>query len=354
MLDKILEIDKFNNVGITGLTNELISFSVSNIYKKTNRDILIVTNTLYEANIIYQSLSKLNNRCYLFPMDDFLTSEALAISPDLLSIRLNTLNELSGGKNNIVITNLMGLLRYLPSKKLWRDSIISLKKGDSVNKDDLVSKLMSLGYNPETTVTNTGEIASRGFVLDIFPIKEDNPIRIEFWGDEIDSIRYFDPDNQRSNKEIDKISINTYSEFINEKGLDIEEKQKYLPLVTKEIYSIFDYLDNPITIIKDYNQLNNSYVSLRKEIFDYDSALDERCKTNYMFNLEDIKFKDTVYLLTVDNLLSGIKLDKIYNLGAKNIENFKSNVNVINEYIKTLDETEKFQNNKNLIKNLQT
>ena len=54
-----------------------------------------------------------------------------------------------------------------------------------------------------------------------------------------------------------------------------------------------------------------------------------------MFNLEDIKFKDTVYLLTVDNLLSGIKLDKIYNLGAKNIENFKSNVNAINEYIKT-------------------
>ena len=335
MLDKILEIDKFNNIGITGLTNELISFSVSNIYKKTNRDILIVTNSLYEANVIYQSLSKLNDNCYLFPMDDFLTSEALAISPDLLSIRLNTLNELSTGKSNIVITNLMGLLRYLPSKKLWKDSIISLKKGDSINKDELVSKLMSLGYNPETTVTNTGEIASRGFVLDIFPIKEDNPIRIEFWGDEIDSIRYFDPDNQRSNKEIDKISINTYSEFINEKGLDIEEKQKYLPLVTKEVYSIFDYLDNPITVIKDYNQLNNSYVSLRKEIFDYDSALDEKCKTNYMFNLEDIKFKDTVYLLTVDNLLSGIKLDKIYNLGAKNIENFKSNVNVINEYIKT-------------------
>ena len=84
-------------------------------------------------------------------MDDFLTSEALAISPDLLSIRLNTLNELSGGKSNIVITNLMGLLRYLPSKKLWKDSIISLKKGDSVNKDELVSKLMSLGYNPETS-----------------------------------------------------------------------------------------------------------------------------------------------------------------------------------------------------------
>ena len=66
MFDKILEIEKFNNIGITGLTNELISFSVSNIYKKTNRDILVVTNSLYEANVIYQSLSKLNDNCYLF------------------------------------------------------------------------------------------------------------------------------------------------------------------------------------------------------------------------------------------------------------------------------------------------
>ena len=120
MFDKILEIEKFNNIGITGLTNELISFSVSSIYKKTNRDILIVTNSLYESNVIYQSLSKLNDNCYLFPMDDFLTSEALAISPDLLSIRLNTLNELTKSNGNIVITNLMGLLRYLPSKNIWK------------------------------------------------------------------------------------------------------------------------------------------------------------------------------------------------------------------------------------------
>ena len=334
MFEKILEINKFDNIGITGLTNELISFCVSNIYKKTNRDILVVTSSIYEANIIYSSLSKLNNNCYLFPMDDFLTSEALASSPDLLSIRLNTLNELSNSKNNIVITNLMGLIRYLPSKELWKDSILTIKKGDSIDKDKLVEKLISLGYLNETTVTNTGEYASRGFVLDIFPIREDYPIRIEFWGDEIDSIRYFDPENQRSKEEIDKIVIDSYSEFINEKGIDIEPKQKYLPLVTDTVVSIFDYLDNPITIIKDFNQINNSYINLRNEIFEYDKALDKPCETNYMFNLEDIKLKDTIYLLTIDNLLEKQKLDKIYNLKAKNIDNFKSNIELFNEYIK--------------------
>ena len=333
MIEKLVEINEFNNIGITGLTNELISFCVSNVNKKTNRDILVVTNSLYEANMIYQSLSKLNNNCYLFPMDDFLTSEALAISPDLLSIRLNTLNELSCGKNNIVITNLMGLLRYLPNKKLWKSNIINIKKGDIYNKDELTSKLVSMGYKFETTVTNTGELASRGFVLDVFPTREDNPIRLEFWGDEIDSIRYFDSNSQRSLKEIDNIVINSNTEFINEKNVEIEIKQKYLPLVTDEVFSIYNYLDNPITFIKDYNQLNNSYISLRNEIFEYDKALDDKIKTNYMFNLEDIKIKDTIYLLTIDNLLNNKKLDKIYNIGAKNINNFKSNIEMINEFI---------------------
>ena len=333
MIEKLLEINEFNNIGITGLTNELISFCVSNINKKSNRDILLVTNSLYEANIIYQSLSKVNSNCYLFPMDDFLTSEALAISPDLLSIRLNTLNELSGGKNNIVITNLMGLLRYLPNKKLWKTNIINIKKGDIVNKDELTSKLISLGYKMETTVTNTGEFASRGFVLDIFPTREDNPVRLEFWGDEIDSIRYFDSSSQRSLKEISEIIISSNTEFINEKNIDIENKQKYLPLVTDSVCSIIDYLDNPITIVKDYNQLKNSYVSLRNEIFEYDKTLNDSFDTNYMFNLEEINVKDIIYLLTVDNLLNEKKLDKIYNIGAKNINNFKSNIELINEFI---------------------
>ena len=333
MIEKILEINEFNNIGITGLTNELISFCISNTYKKYKRDILVLTNSIYESNIIYQSLSKLNDNCYLFPMDDFLTSEALAISPDFLSIRLNTLDELTNTKGNIVITNLMGILRYLPSKKIWKKSSLKITKGDNVNKDELVSKLLSLGYKSETMVTNTGEFASRGFILDIYPNNEEKGVRLEFWGDEIESIRYFNTETQRSEKEIDKIIIKSYSEFINEKNVEIEEKQKNLPLVIDEVYSIYDYLDNPITFIKDYNQINNSYISLRNEIFEYDKSLDEKCKTNYMFNLEDIKIKDTIHILTIDNLIKNKKLDKIYNFNAKNINNFKSNIDLINEYI---------------------
>ena len=332
MLKKIFNFDTFDNISITGLTNELASFAFNDIYKKSKKSILIVTNSLYESNIIYSSLSKYNSNTYLFPMDDFLTSEALAISPDLLSIRLNTLNSLCEEKQSIVVTNLMGLLRYLPTKDAWKNNYIKLKKGEDVDSEELFRKLITMGYKNETMVTASGELSKRGYIFDIFPIKEDKAVRIEFWGDTIDSIRYFDVDNQRSLEEIDEISITAFSEFINEKGIDIEEKQKYLPMAVDKLSSIYDYLDNPITIIKDYNVILNSYTNLREEINEYDKSLDEHIKTNYMFNLDDIKIKDTIYYLSVDNLINK-KLDKTYDFKAKNIDNFKSNIGLINEYI---------------------
>ena len=121
---ELFNVKEINNIALTGLTTELTSFCVDNIYKSNNRDILILTNSLYEANQLYSALSNKNDNTLLFPMDDFLTTEALACSPDLLSIRLNTLNELLNDEKHIVITNLMGLLRYLPTKEMWKTNNI--------------------------------------------------------------------------------------------------------------------------------------------------------------------------------------------------------------------------------------
>ena len=333
-LDKILNIKDYNNISISGLTNQLASFLFNKINKETKKNILIVTNSLYEANRFYSSISKINNNCYLFSMDDFLTSEALASSPELKSIRINTLNEISNNKNNIVITNLMGYLRYLPSKELWKKSTITLKKNQSISKDELYKRLISIGYEIDTLVTKTGEIASRGYIIDIFPINSENPIRIEFWGDEIDSIREFDINSQISKKEIDKIVINPYSEFINANDIDIESKQKYLPFAVNKLSSIKDYLDDPIIIYKDYNELKNSYLNLRDEILEYDKEKNNKNKTNYMHNFEDLEnINNNIYLLTIDNILKKAKINKQYNFSSKIIDKFNSNFNYLNEYL---------------------
>ncbi len=335
-LNDLISINSIDNICITGLTNQLISFCIDKIYKENKKDILIVTNSLYEANIIYSSLSKLNNNTYLFPMDEFLTSEALSASPELKINRISTLNDLSTSNEcNIVITNLMGYLRYLPSKKVWLKNTIKLEKGKEYNKEKLHEDLINLGYINETLVSKTGEIATRGYIIDIFPISSDFPIRIEFWGDEIDSIRYFDIDTQRTKEEIDSFSITSYTEFINEnKKEDIESSQKYLPLVINDVESIKSYLNSPIIIYKDYNQLKNSYLKLREEIFEYSLTNKPKYTTNYMHNFEDLyQNKNNIYLLTIDNILKNVKINKSYNFNAQLPNKLNSDSKLINEYL---------------------
>ena len=107
----LLSIDNKSN--IYGLTRETKAIYLWNYYLENKKSMLIVTDTLYESNKLYQALIKYTTDVVFFPMDDFLTSEALAISPELKTTRLETLNELINGTKKIVITNLMGYLRFL-------------------------------------------------------------------------------------------------------------------------------------------------------------------------------------------------------------------------------------------------
>ena len=245
-LENLIKIDVKKDMGIVGLTDEFFCVYLYDLFKQKNKSILLVVNTLFEANNIYSSLSNYTDDVRLFPMDDFLTSEALAISPDLKINRLNTLNDIISEKPLIVITNLMGYLRFLPDALNYKKHIISLKVGDTISPKDLVSKLVSCSYTRSTIVTKTGEIGVRGFVVDIYPVEEDKPIRIEFFGDEIDSIRYFDVETQKSLKNIDNITIRPYSEFLTNSSFVVEDeygKQKYLPKY-ENVVSIAKYFDD--------------------------------------------------------------------------------------------------------------
>ena len=105
-----------NGLTVRGLTKELNIFYVLEYFKNNNKNVVILTNTLYEANMYYESLKTYTEDVCLFPMDDFLTSVAVAVSPELKIKRLETLEEIRKDKKHIVVTNLMGFLRYLPDK----------------------------------------------------------------------------------------------------------------------------------------------------------------------------------------------------------------------------------------------
>ena len=234
-----------NKEGIIGLNNELKGIFLSNLQKKQDHSSIVVTNSLFEANQLYQSVINYTDDVLLFPMDDFLTSEALAVSPELKINRLETLIELvKNNKNKIVITNLMGYLRYLPTPDQFCKYILKLKENEEFPKDELIQKLYEMGYEKEVLVNRTGEMATRGFVVDLFPIGEKNPLRIEFWGDTIESIREIDVDSQLTIKNRKEATIYPNNEFLVSKVFHDKPLHRNLPNYIETV-NITKFLSNP-------------------------------------------------------------------------------------------------------------
>ena len=293
-----------------GLTEELSAFYVLECFKKEHRSIVVVTANLYDANKFFKVISRYSSDVYLFPMDDFFTSVALAVSPELKLKRLETLDKISN-KPGIVVTNLMGYLKFLPSKKEQEKLKIELKSGMSIARDKLVSQFEKLGYLRDSMVTSTGEYAVRGFVLDIFLMEEDLPIRIEFFGDDIESIRYFNPETQRTTEEISSIVCRP-----------IEE------LSTQEDSSLLEYLDEATVLFIEYPQIKVSYEKLLEESEFYNKEQGTANKKHF-FSFDDLHPSKTLYLNQVTQTLD--KEVKHYN--TKEILNFRSDYDKLKDYV---------------------
>lgn len=344
IFDNMFKINDKYNYSVSGLTKELNALYIYNNFIKQNKNIIVVVNSIFEGNDLYNRILNYTKNVLFFPMDDFITSEAIAISPEFKTERINTINKLLNENRYIVITNLMGYLRYLPKENVWKDKIISISKDIDINRDKLIDDLYNIGYEKETIVTETGKFAVRGYVIDVFPIGNENPIRIEFWGDTVDSIKYFDVDTQLTNLEIDNINIYPYTEFlIDNMNDDVIRKQKYLKYYSNDITNICGYLDDYICFWYDYNQIMTSYKLLRETIFEYDNNNESSIKTEYMYDIKDIFVKNEVYLMNIDNILSDIKLDFKEDYVSYNIDNFEGNLELFKK------ELEKFLTKKKTI-----
>ena len=328
IFDNMFDIRDEYNYSVSGLNKELNALYIYDTFIKKNKGILIIVNSVYEGNDLLNRLSNYTDKVLFFPMDDFITSEAIAISPEFKSERINTINKLIYDDKYIVITNLMGILRYLPSKEVWKKKIISLKKDNDINREKLLNNLYELGYEKETIVTETGKFGIRGYVIDVFPIGMDNPVRIELWGDTIDSIKIFDIDTQLTIKDIDSIEIYPYSEFLidNDSSEEVIRKQKYLKYYSKNISNISDYMNEFICFWYDYNQIMVSYKLLMETIMDYDNNNKSSINTDYMFDIRDIRLDNEIYLMGLDNILNDVKVNGKKDYVSYNIENFEGNL----------------------------
>ena len=203
----------------------------------------------------------------------------------------------------------MGYLRFLPDINSSSKLKVELKKGLSIKRDNLIKILDEFGYNRESVSISTGDYALRGYIIDIFIIKENHPVRIEFFGNEIDSIRYFDEGTQMSIEEIDSIELLPISE-----------------IKTTNNSSLYDYLKDPDVFYIDDNQILNEYNKIIKDVNDYKK--EKNIDDKLMFDINDIKPKFVMYLNHFNTNKS-----KMVSFSVKSIDNFNSNLEMLSSFV---------------------
>lgn len=277
-MDFLIKYFNYENDIINGLTNELSAFYVLEYFKKINKTVLVVTNSIFEANKLFNDISNLTDNALLYPMDDFITSVALAISPEFKFTRLETLNKINSKDPYIVVTNLTGYLKMISSSN--KKGNLTIKKGDNLSKNDLISTLIDFGFNKESLVTQSFEFASRGMIVDLFPITSDYPIRLEYNGNIVESIKEFNSESQISNKELDSIMITSCKES-NDGNYE----------------SLTKYINAESTFIINYDQLKISNEKLQEDIASYKEH--DRNFENTYYSLEELTIGKTYFVDTI-------------------------------------------------------
>ncbi len=244
-----------------------------------DKTIFVILPSLYQAQKYYDALVNIvkEEDVLSFPADELISAEMIAATGDFLFERIQTLYTLLLGEKKIVITNIHGAIKYEMNRNKWLKSFFNLKPGDIIEPKTLCKRLVELGYEPTFTVGKTGEFAKRGSIVDIFPLGSLSPIRIDFFDDEVDTIKEFNIESQRSTNSLANALILPVTEFI----YDDEE----LRLATSKLDSFMDMYElsqiesdmykKDLVNLNEHRGLNN--------IGKYIPFFDEECDTILSF-----------------------------------------------------------------------
>ncbi len=212
-----------------------------------SRSLLIVTDNLKSQESCLQDVETWlkhadihDTQPLFFPSWEILPHESRLPHADVISDRLQTLtaflNQNEAAQSKVVVTSVTALLQKTFSRDELLRRIRALKRGDRIEPLDLIEWLEDQGYEPEAQVTQKGEIALRGGIVDLFPLTSPWPVRLEFFGDELESLRHFDPQTQISREEIENVVIPPGGE------LGILRQQAGERSAPSNLASLLDYL----------------------------------------------------------------------------------------------------------------
>ncbi|MFC0472887.1 transcription-repair coupling factor [Halalkalibacter kiskunsagensis] len=202
---------------ISGLTGSARTLFMSSLYLESKRPMLVITHNLYQAQKLYDDLVGLlsEEEVLLYPVNELISAEIAIASPEMKAQRIDVLNKLVQSFKGVVIAPLAGVRRQLPPAELWKDCQVQLEVGMDIGEiDQLIEKLVIIGFQRVDMVSSPGEVSVRGGIIDLYPLTESDPIRVELFDTEIDSIRTFQVDDQRSKEERKHVVIGPAEEVL--------------------------------------------------------------------------------------------------------------------------------------------
>ncbi len=208
-----------------------------------------------EAEEIYESLKSIGAKALFFPDIDAIPFSNVFPSSDKLCDRVHTLFELQQGRQFIVVMTIESLLRKLPPVHFFEKSLFELQTGKALHLEEVSRKLIEMSYIRDHKVVSPGTFSIRGDIIDIFPPNTKDAIRISLFGDEIESIKFFNPLNQRTIDPLDSFTLIPASEFAFEKEIMEEKDREFLS--ESHIHSHFVRFYKSFSSILDYSKGNN-------------------------------------------------------------------------------------------------
>lgn len=339
-------VERKSGLGNLSLSEEALLIAAA--FTQNKQNIIVIKQNLYTAQRLYERLTPLlNDKVLLFGVEESLRVEAIASSPELRAAQIETLSSLQEEAPCICITHTAGAMRYLCDPTQFKAHTIHIKQDDEIVYDQLKRLLFEAGYTHVSRVDQPLCYAARGGIIDIYSMNYDHPIRIEFFDNIIESIRFFDISTQRTIEMIKEVSIIPASEFLFQveevsliteralKALEKQEKQltgtykqtlhetinqelddlcnhiqsgglyKYMTFLDHH-YTILDYVTSPLVILSSEDEVKRAQKHIHEETISYIQEMSQEGLALAKYAL----FADPCQeILKFDHLIFGMFMD---------------------------------------------
>ena len=296
---------------------------------------IIATSSEMKAKQVYEEYRFLDSDIYLYPAKDLLFYQADLRGKYLLKQRMEVFQAIMEGRGVTVVTSFDGFMDALLPVETIRERIRTLKLGETVDFEQLKKDMVLLGYDREEQIEGPGQFAVRGGILDIYPLTEEVPIRVELWGDEIDSIRTFDVESQRSIENLEEITIYPATDFPEEEA----KRVSFLDYFDADKTILF--LDEPVRLIEKGDGVEAEFVQAQANRFE--SGLDVSDEEMKLFEAKEVAEKmnrfSCIAFSALEMKCKELRAKEVFHLQSKSVNPYNNSFEMLTRDLKRLKRT---------------